>query len=679
MSNVDIKRAVEHIKSNNTTAYTPIIEVIVNAIQAIEDKKNFNDGEIKVILNRSPQYETDNSLSPIESIIVKDNGIGFNDENRKSFDTLFSGYKIEQGGKGFGRFTCLKYFKNLNIDSVYFDCNESKYKRRKFSMGKEYDIITDESISDAKKDDSGTSTHLDSIRKPFKDKQLSTISRNLVEKLLPYFITKDYACPKIILIEEDNSESEILNDYISDSSARIQEIKISENQFSLIPTQNLFSHENNQSIYTFEVRVFKIYSPKNKVSKISLVADKREVTETAISNYISEFSEEFYDKKDDGNDNQERNYILKTYVFSKYLDENVSIERGEFNFKRENDDSFGISQSDIEKQAAELTKKAVISDISVRQEKKQKRIASYIEEEAPWHKGLAKNIDTSGCPYNASSEEIETYLQTEKFRQEVKIKNEINILLAEENAENFKENISEVVEKISDSSKNDLAHYIALRRKVLDIFRKSLKINDSGNYSAESVLHNIIFPRRKDSQSIDYHEHNLWIIDERLNFTTYISSDQPIRRGKAPRPDLIVYDRRVAFRGDNESSNPVTIFEFKRPGRDDFANRSSKEKDPIEQIVEYVNDIRAGKFNTPEDRKINVANNTPYYGYVVCDISAKVEKWLEDNKDFKPMPDKMGWFGRRDKINLYIEVLSWDKLLKDADMRNRVFFDKLGI
>lgn len=43
------------------------------------------------------------------------------------------------------------------------------------------------------------------------------------------------------------------------------------------------------------------------------------------------------------------------------------------------------------------------------------------------------------------------------------------------------------------------------------------------------------------------------------------------------------------------------------------------------------------------------------------------------------MPDNLGWFHWYANINLYIEVLSWDKLLKDADMRNQVFFHKLGI
>ena len=132
------------------------------------------------------------------------------------------------------------------------------------------------------------------------------------------------------------------------------------------------------------------------------------------------------------------------------------------------------------------------------------------------------------------------------------------------------------------------------------------------------------------------------------------------------------------FRGDNEASNPVTIFEFKKPQRDDFVNPSSKE-DPVQQIIRYVNHVREGKFKTPEGRKILIADNTPFYGYVVCDLSSKVEKWLDTEKDFKPMPDGLGWFQWRENINLYMEVLSWDKVLKDAEMRNKIFFHKLGI
>ena len=143
-------------------------------------------------------------------------------------------------------------------------------------------------------------------------------------------------------------------------------------------------------------------------------------------------------------------------------------------------------------------------------------------------------------------------------------------------------------------------------------------------------------------------------------------------------PDLLAYDRRVLFRGDNESSNPVTIFEFKRPQRDDFVNPSSKE-DPIQQIVRYVNQVRDGEDKTPGGREILISENTPFYGYVVCDLTSKVKKWLEFEKDYKPMPDNLGWFKWHGNINLYLEVVSWDKVLRDAEMRNRIFFHKLGI
>ena len=48
-------------------------------------------------------------------------------------------------------------------------------------------------------------------------------------------------------------------------------------------------------------------------------------------------------------------------------------------------------------------------------------------------------------------------------------------------------------------------------------------------------------------------------------------------------------------------------------------------------------------------------------------------------KDFTPMPDGGGWFNWFGNNNLYMEVLSWDKVLRDAEMRNSVFFHKLGI
>lgn len=145
-----------------------------------------------------------------------------------------------------------------------------------------------------------------------------------------------------------------------------------------------------------------------------------------------------------------------------------------------------------------------------------------------------------------------------------------------------------MIESISDNSKNDLIHYVSMRKCVLDLFSKSLEIGADGKHKSEGEVHDIIMQRKKDSDEIDFDAHNLWMLDERLNFSAYISSEKPINKANGDRTDITIFNNRVAFRGENEASNPITIFEFKKPQRDDFANPSSKD-DPVQQIVRYVN------------------------------------------------------------------------------------------
>lgn len=663
MSNVNIRRAIENIRSS-TTVYTPIVETVVNAIEAIDAAK-VDPGLVVITIHRTPQQDFDSNESKIFNISVRDNGIGFTDLNRDSFDTLYSDLKIKQGGKGFGRFTCLKYFDDLQIDSVYFD---KTFMTRKFAMGKGQEIICDEIISESDSTETGTIVTLINEKTGALPRKLATIARGLVEILLPYFITEDYKCPRIELTESDNSGTAVLNEYLTSAGAVIQEITPINNTFELV------SASGNE---IFRIRVFKMLSPRNKVSKVSLVAHKREVTETSLQNYVPEFSEEFIDTVVD-QDGRPRNFILKSYVFSRYLDANVSLERGAFEFQKDNDLHYGISQTDIEAAAAQLTKAAVADQVRSRQERKKERIHSYVEDQAPWHKTLVRDLDITSFPTSATSAELEALLQREKFKQETKVRGEVAALLSSADLKEMAVNVAAVTSLITEASKNDLVHYVALRKQVLDIFKRSLELDANGDYSSEGTVHDIIFPTKSDDQLTSYKDHNLWILDERLTFTSYIASDLPLDGGKTERPDLLIFDKRIAFRVENETSNPVIVFEFKRPNRDDFVNPSSKE-DPIAQIIRYVNSIRDGKYRTPLGKKINVELNTPFYGYVVCELSSKVEKWLLTEKDFKPMPDKLGWFSWFGNINLYIEVLSWDKVLKDADMRNRVFFHKLGI
>ena len=667
MSAVNIKRAIENIRAN-TTVYTPIAEIIVNAIQAIEEYGR-SDGKIVIRALRSSQIEMDGSRPNITGFKIQDNGIGFTKEHRDSFDTLYTDRRIAEGGKGFGRFICLKYFEDLQVKSVYRV--DSEFKSRSFSMGKDHDIIVREVTAPSERRESGTIVTLSGLKKgPAFEKKLTTVAKNIVERLLPYFIAQDYVCPEIAICERDGSGPIRLNDFVNNEvSAFIREIPVEQNSFTLGALENEAE---------FLVRVFKLYAPKNHKSRISLVAHKREASGSVLDKYIPEFEEEFCERNGNGELDRERNYIIKAYVLGPYLDKHVSLERGGFEFQMESDLLRGIAQADIEKNAAVMAKNAVGSDIALRQEKKKERVQSYVDEDAPWYKSVLSEIDLSEMRHNPTHEEIESRLQKERYAQELAVKKDVAKLLSETNFESTKQDVAKIVSKISGTSKDELIHYIALRRKILEIFGKSLKVDKSGAYSSEGVVHDIIFPRKGDTETTSFVNHNLWIVDERLNFTKYVSSDVPLDRKKGERPDLLVYDKRVLFRGDNKASNPITIFEFKKPQRDDFANPSSKE-DPVQQIVRYVNDIRDGKFTTPDGRDMLVADNTAFYGFVVCDLTAKVRSWLERVKDFKPMPDRLGWFQWKSNINLYVEVIAWDKLLGDAKMRNKIFFKTLGI
>jgi hypothetical protein len=446
-------------------------------------------------------------------------------------------------------------------------------------------------------------------------------------------------------------------------------MKVDEGAFSLSATEDK---------KTFEIRVFKFFAPRTAKSKVSLVAHRREVTDNPLESYIPEFAEEFFEPGPDQDLAKGRNFVIKAYVFGDYLNDSVSLERGEFRFQTDADLLNGISQNDIEQKAAEIAQSVVGAEIAERKKRKEVRITEYVINDAPWHRILAKEVDFSVLPMRPSNQDIEFHLQKKKYEKEITTRTQVAALLNSEDPDELGEKISQLIESISDNSKNDLIHYVSMRKCVLDLFSKSLEIGADGKHRSEGDVHDIIMPRKKDSEELNYDAHHLWILDERLNFTSYVSSDKSLNKLNGDRTDVTVYGRRVAFRGENEASNPITIFEFKKPQTDSFADRSSKE-DPVKQVVRYINQIKEGKFKTPTGRDILVNNTTPFYGYVVCDLTAKVKKWLQFEQEFTSMPDGLGWFRWFSNNNLYMEVISWTKLLRDAEMRNKIFFEQLGI
>lgn len=664
MSGFNIQGLIDNQLRSGTSIHTPIVEAIVNGIHSIEELGTTNQSFVKVHVIRSNQGDLESEKNEIVGFKIVDNGAGFNSINKKSFDTAYSKKKISKGGKGLGRFTWLKYFKDVRVISIFYE-NEGWHKLS-FAMGRDEEIIEKQEYQKLESGSCETTIEMLEVGKTkIPERGLNPLSRVILEKILPYFIIKDKICPSIYVCEADGSEPILLNSYIeSEKHDGIKEIIIENNTFSL---------GEGEYTKTFDVRLFKIYSSRGRTSKISLVADRREVTETNVSDFIPEFEDEFYEPSDEVGV-AGRNYILKAYVFSEYLDKNVSAERGKFNF--DDKDLFNkISIREIEEQVASIISNVEKGEVESRRNRKLLKVKKYVEEKAVWHNGIVDNIDFSKLPVSASNVEIETFIQREKYINEIRATEELQKIIEVSDPMEISEKVSNLVAHITESCKNDLVHYVTTRKCVLDALEKLLEVDEDGKYQKEDVLHNIIYPKGKDSIGTNYSDHNLWILDERLNFTKYVASDKRIP--DSGDPDIIAFHKSYMYRLANEDSNPITIFEFKKAGRDDFANASSHE-DPVKQIIRYCKDIRSGNYKV-KGRPVSVNDKTCFYGYVVCDVSPKYQKVLEEDHEFKITPDGKGWYRWYEPRNLFMEVITWDKLVRDARMRNEVFFNKIGI
>lgn len=670
MSKINIDRIVKDIKSK-TTSLTPVIEAVCNSIDAIGPERT--DGVIDIIVKRTGQrslnLDNAHTLSDIVSIDIADNGIGFTEENKDSFDTYRSGFKMSKGGKGFGRFMYLKYFNNVSIESVF--CENDKYKQRSFTFGHADEIIENEQIIDIESNPdlhTGTVLHLSSIKSFDLDKGLEVIARKLVERLLVFFVTGGKYTPKITIKEEDESNSIVLNDYIGENSD-IQQIGKDEN----------FTIKGCENEWDFVVKIYKIYYSAI-TNKICLTANFREVTESALHNYVPEFKETMFEITENGT---QKNYMIKAYVQGKYLDDNVTTERDGFNFGKEDDIYSDLSERQIMKTTSLIIKKYFSDDIEKRYNDKKQKVEHYVYTTAPWNKTLLKDVDMESIPIGISDFDLEMRFQKIKFDKEQNARIALKELqnrysdTEDDSDSSLEDEVNEILKNVTETAKNDLAHYVCQRRRIIELFDDLRKRIDGGKSHKESEMHNLIFPMIKDDREVEYEEHNLWLLDERFNFTQYIASDKVISSSDHKEPDLaIFYESGLFYRnGDNAITSPIAIVEFKRPKRSNYPD----EENPINQALRYAGKILAGKYEMPEGLEEVIVDKsvTPVYIYIVCDIVPKIQEFA-DLAGLALSPDRQGYFGYNSKYNAYIEIKSFKKVIEDAKMRNQIFFKKLG-
>jgi hypothetical protein len=245
----------------------------------------------------------------------------------------------------------------------------------------------------------------------------------------------------------------------------------------------------------------------------------------------------------------------------------------------------------------------------------------------------------------------------------------------------FAEGVEAFMEKWNELGMAELARYVAYRKAVLLFLDKSLGRKDDGTYHREDAIHQAIFPLKQTSDDIPPERMNLWVIDDKLIYHRYLASDLPYKKmsevvnvPSGDRPDIIIFHSASALVESDPPSTAVSIIEFKRPVREDY----SENENPVTQLVNYARQLRDGKAVSAKGRPICGLEYSPFYGYLVCDLTTKLRSMAEAAGLCKTS-DNMGYFGYNPNVQMYIQVFSFEKVIGDAKKRNAILFEKLNI
>jgi hypothetical protein len=674
----NIANKVRNTRLPRTKPLMPLFEVISNSIHSIEEAIKAGElkegqGEITVKCIRNGSEETLSNLKEIDNYLVHsfqvtDNGIGLNEENMISFFEADTDHKIEIGGKGVGRFVCLKAFGELNVSSQFLD--NGLYKGLSFDFKPTKIGFENIQTPIPTSLSSGTTVRLSKIKEEYQkhlDSTLHSIASEIVSHFKLYFIRKQV--PKIMVINQNN---------------------IFHNLTHIFDTE--FKSDVLDTTFNVEGEKFELYLTKslhNQSHKINYCAHNRSVIREGLYSNIVDLGRK---PIADGDGNH---FYYQAYVVGDLLDEHVDTERIGFNFPDGNDEedeeSLDISLAKLRRASIKSIELLLEDYLTEVRNIKVENYKPTIDEELPQYRGTLnyRKDEVSKLPPDLTKDklDIELYKIESKWRLEVK---EEKIKLLDEkqdvtNHEEYKTRYEKFLSDFNEIGKSDLARYVVHRKTIIELLENLIEKNAEEKFENEDLIHSVFFPMRTTSDEVTPDKQNLWLIDERLTYHSFLSSDKSFKSTEGvssestQRADLLIYNEAFAFSDSKVSPhNSFTIVEFKKPMRDDYKDYN-EEKNPVQQCEKYIDNLLEGKVTGRNGRPIEVNEHTPFYAYIVCDVTPTLEKILK-NREFERTPDGKGFFKVKSKYySAYFEVLPFEKVLIDARKRNRILFEKLNI
>lgn len=684
--------------SKSTNKLQPLFEAFTNSLEAISLRQR-NDDAFEPYITVVLDFGINLFNEPIElkSILIEDNGVGFDSENYSRLRT----YKDDTKGfnnRGSGRIQMIHSFSYVNVNSTFSE--DAETMNRKFTLSKSNRFISkntilyeDESPSIVTGEQVRTVLRMD---KPLKSKDATEyaeikcvdLKEELIHHYLLYFCSnKDYL-PEINIVylydsiekeREQITHEDIPSPTHDDVTITVPLCKMSEDMKRV--------EELEDECVEISIVPFRISSeilPKSEI----IVTSKGEISETNKIKMTCISPEASLE-------NHRYLFLLK----SEYFDNLESDERGNIEI---------LDKTEFKKVAqahGDIDEQIVLNDI---EEAVNKKASEIYEEISIQNQRLKERLDQLKKDYLLSEEALKGITNYSNIEDVFKKAYDYDAkIMAQENAKyesavqdlnyldpssddyqsKLKEVVDDFVESIPVKNRVTLTNYVVRRKMVTDLMGKILNRelvcqDESIRNMDEALLHNLLFKQHSNNPLTS----DLWIINEEFMYFKGTSESLlfkvEIDGNRIFRDEFEEEEKRyLRSLGENRELMRADVLLFPSEGKCviiEFKNPNVNVADHLNQINKYAYFLR--NFTKPD------YNFLTFYGYLIGESIENRDVRSADG-DFKFAPNLDYLFRPAKNVpddsnsskdgTLYTEIIQFSVLKERAELRNKAFIDCL--
>lgn len=584
------------------------------------------------------------------AVTVSDNGEGLDKDNYSAFLTPFTGHKLRKSGKGFGRFIAFKVFEDVAYHSKSPTDQDDPVKSFVFNVYAGEEVIPQPG-GIATIHSSGCAVTYARVKPAFAGQWRSLSAEKVLDHLSSNFLT--------YLVDGRMPDTKVVVD------GEEHDLREHFTHVFKVAKTHTFSLDLRGEMFEFTCAVSRVTKgkPFNRHA-LMFFADNRLVgAGRAIENKLGRPSFQ---------DTNGVEYVIIASLSGDFLDTHANQPRTALEASED-------EIAEIVDRACEAILETESAQHDIIKTDQQGDVIKLLTRHPLLRYGLSGRTVAEyvkSKPNNWRQENFVSDLALQRHREEKRWTTYLNATISDQKL--FAERKAQLLKRVSDTYRDALAEYIVHRKAVIEIADQLRGADDTGTMTKEDAFHQLMFPRLEDSVSTKYFQHNLWMLDERLAFVSYISSDRTLHGGRREKGDKVTdiafYDE--CFVAGGQGNTSVVIVEFKRPGRDDYSF-GKEGSDPIKQIHDTVEHIRERKsFVTTEKKTIDIPTGTPIHAIIVADLEPSLRA-LARRYDFSETWEKTGLFKYHEDFDVFIEIVGFNKLISDAEKRNAAFFDVL--